>query len=100
MLTLEILVGINSLLLAILGWLAREWWRSHREQHRELAEVIAHLKEVYASRGSVERAHQRLDGVEASMVEYHVRLTHIETRLALPDEACANGGIHRGKRRR
>lgn len=88
----EVLSGVNALLLACLCWLAREWWRAHKEQHREFAEVIARLKNACASKGAVERAHQRINAIESRTVGHGVRLAHLETRLGLQGEAYANSG--------
>lgn len=63
--TTEILLGANTLLFGASLFLGYEWWKDHKAQHRELAESINRLSEVYASKTAVYRAHKRLDELEA-----------------------------------
>lgn len=95
MLVNDILSGVNMLLLLVLAWFAREWWKSHKEQHRQLSEAIDHLREGFASKHAVERAHARIDEVEARSIEHDLRLTSIEAHMGIPAEACAAARHHR-----
>lgn len=91
----DIIGGINMVLLMGLAWFAREWWKSHKEQHQQLATAIEHLKEGFASRGSMERAHARIDEVEARTVEHDLRLTRLEAQVDAPAETIPASRRHK-----
>lgn len=81
MLINDILSGINMVLLMGLAWFAREWWKSHKEQHQQLATAIEHLKDGFASKHAVERAHARIDEVEARTIDHDLRLVNLEAHM-------------------
>lgn len=95
MLVNDILSGVNMVLLLVLAWFAREWWKSHNAQHQQLSEAIEHLREGFASKHAVERAHVRIDEVEARSIEHDMRLAVLEAHAAIPGEACANARHNR-----
>lgn len=95
MLVNDILSGMNTVVLLLLAWFAREWWRDHKTQHRELAEALDHLKNGVPSKHAVERAHARIDEIEARTIDHDLRLTSIESHMGINAEACANTRHHR-----
>ena len=75
----EVLLGTaNALLYGLALFLGYEWWKDHKAQHRELAESINRLSEVYASKTAVYRAHKRLDELEAVTADHAERLARLE----------------------
>ena len=76
--TTEILLGANTLLFGASLFLGYEWWKDHKAQHRELAEGINRLSEVYASKTAVYRAHKRLDDLDAVTADHAERLARLE----------------------
>ncbi|WP_165071050.1 hypothetical protein [Desulfovibrio sp. ZJ200] len=81
--TMEILLGINSLLMLFGLFCAREWWKGHKTQHEQLAKAIEKLAEIYASKAAVFRAHKRLDALEESSADHAERIVRLETELEL-----------------
>lgn len=87
--TIEILLGANTLLFGASLFLGHEWWKSHKAQHRELAESINRLSEVYASKAAVYRAHKRLDDLDGITADHAQRLARLEAVMeAKRDCAC------------
>ncbi len=76
--TIEILLGANTLLFGASLFLGHEWWKSHKAQHKQLDESITRLSEVYASKTSVHRAHKRLDDLDAVTADHAERLARLE----------------------
>ena len=76
--TTEILLGANTLLFGASLFLGYEWWKDHKAQHRELAESINRLSEVYASQTAVYRAHKRLDDLDVVTADHAERLARLE----------------------
>ena len=76
--TIEILLGANTLLFGASLFLGHEWWKSHKAQHKQLDESITRLSEVYASKTSVHRAHKRLDELDAVTADHAERLARLE----------------------
>lgn len=81
--TMEILLGLNSLLMLFALFCAREWWKGHKAQHEQLALAIKKLAEIYASKAAVFRAHKRLDALEKSHADHAERIARMETELEL-----------------
>ncbi len=81
--TMELLLGLNSLLMLFGLFCAREWWKGHKTQHEQLAQAIEKLAEIYASKAAVFRAHKRLDALEESHADHAERIVRIETELQL-----------------
>lgn len=87
--TIEILLGANTLLFGDSLFLGHEWWKSHKAQHRELAESINRLSEVYASKAAVYRAHKRLDDLDGITADHAQRLARLEAVMEVKrDCAC------------
>ena len=87
--TIEILLGANTLLFGASLFLGHEWWKSHKAQHRELAESINRLSEVYASKAAVYRAHKRLDDLDGITADHAQRLARLEAVMEVKlDCAC------------
>lgn len=87
--TIEILLGANTLLFGTSLFLGHEWWKSHKAQHRELAESINRLSEVYASKAAVYRAHKRLDDLDGITADHAQRLARLEAVMEVKrDCAC------------
>lgn len=87
--TIEILLGANTLLFGASLFLGHEWWKSHKAQHRELAESINRLSEVYASKAAVYRAHRRLDDLDGITADHAQRLARLEAVMEVKrDCAC------------
>lgn len=75
----EVLLGTaNALLYGLALWMGHEWWKSHKAQHKELDESIKRLSEVYASKAAVQRAHNRLDELDAVTADHAERLARLE----------------------
>ena len=81
--TMEILLGLNSLLMLFGLFCFREWWNGHKTQHEQLARAIEKLAEIYASKAAVFRAHKRLDVLEESSADHAERIVRLETELKL-----------------
>lgn len=77
----DALLALNSGLLLLLLWAAREYWKAHKEQHHQIMTSLDNLSEIYATKSSIERVHKRLDGVEESHKQHEARIVQIETRL-------------------
>ena len=87
--TIEILLGANTMLFGASLFLGHEWWKSHKAQHRELAESINRLSEVYASKAAVYRAHKRLDDLDGITADHAQRLARLEAVMEVKrDCAC------------
>lgn len=83
----DILLGLNSSLLLLVLWMAREYWRWHKVQHGQIMAALENLGEVYATKASVkdslDRVHKRIDGVEEGHKSHEARIVQIETRLSI-----------------
>lgn len=83
MVLMDVLMGFNSLLLMLVLWVVREYWRAHKEQHGQIMDSLGRLGEVYATKSSLERAHKRLDGLEREHSGHEARLTRLETSIGM-----------------
>ena len=81
--TMEILLGLNSLLTLFFLWSVREFWMSLKAQHEQMTQQIEKLAEIYASKAAVFRAHKRLDMLEESNADHAERIVRLETELKL-----------------
>ena len=74
--------------LIFIWWSFRTWFKSHQRSHeqltasnRALTKAIENLASKFASKESVRRAHNRIDGVEGTVLEHGERLSIVETKL-------------------
>ena len=74
--------------LIFIWWSFRTWFKTHQRSHdqiaeanRALTEAIENLASKYGSKESVRRAHNRIDGVEGTVLEHGERLSIVETKL-------------------
>lgn len=81
--TQELLQGLTALLLAVLCWVFRAWWSGHKDQHARLEQSIERLDTVYATKTSVQRAHDRLDDMSEVITDHEKRLTQLETEAQI-----------------
>lgn len=79
----DMLLGLNSGLLILVLWMAREYWRWHKVQHGQIMNALENLGEIYATKTSLERVHKRLDGIEEGHKSHEARIVQIETRLSI-----------------
>lgn len=74
--------------LIFIWWSFRTWFKTHQRSHEQIAEAnralteaIENLASKYGSKESVRRAHNRIDGVEGTVLEHGERLSIVETKL-------------------
>ena len=81
-------VFIQTVEFLFICWVGRTWFKTHQRSHeqltesnRALTEAIDNLASKYGSKESVRRAHNRIDGVEGTVLEHGERLSIVETKL-------------------
>lgn len=90
-LLLEITVILLGCLLGGFGWA----FRRHDAQHEEMKHEIASVKHqrvecgaAFATKGSMERAHTRIDEADAQLHDLSNRVTRLESREGLRPGGC------------